>query len=29
MDESKVSSFVEAMGKEEIFEEFVSQWLEG
>jgi hypothetical protein len=29
MDESKVSSFVEAVGKEEIFEEFVSQWLEG
>ena len=29
MDESKVSSFVEAMSKEEQFQEFVSQWLEG
>lgn len=29
MDESKVSSFVEAMSKEEQFQEFVNQWLEG
>lgn len=29
MDESKVSSFVEAMSKEELFQELVSQWLEG
>jgi hypothetical protein len=29
MDESKVTSFVEAMSKEELFGEFVSQWLEG
>lgn len=29
MDESKVSSFVEAMSKEEQFQECVSQWLEG
>jgi hypothetical protein len=29
MDETKVSSFVEAMNKEDQFKEFVSQWLEG
>jgi Protein of unknown function (DUF2709) len=29
MDESKVSSFVEAMNKEEEFAEFVNQWMEG
>jgi len=29
MDESKVTSFVEAMSKEDLFGEFVSQWLEG
>ncbi len=29
MDETKVSSFVEAMNREDQFKEFVSQWLEG
>lgn len=28
MDESKVSSFVEAMSKEELFSEYINQWLE-
>ena len=28
MDENKVSSFVEAMSKEELFSEYISQWLE-
>lgn len=28
MDESKIASFVEAMGKETVFEEHVNQWLE-
>jgi hypothetical protein len=29
MDETKVSSFVEAMSKEQEFQEYVNQWLEG